>query len=131
VDPNLLELELDARPRSLVVLRRALRRWLEANGVQPLPGYDALLAVNESVANAVEHAYGLGGGTIHVRAERDGDALRFSVRDDGSWRPPRGDHRGRGMAMMRRLMSDVDVVSDAEGTRVTLVQQLATNGAHA
>jgi signal transduction histidine kinase/FixJ family two-component response regulator len=131
VDPALLELDLDARPRSLVVLRRALRRWLAANGVEPLCGYEALLAVNESVANAVEHAYGLGDGKIHVRAERDGGALRFSVRDDGNWRPPRGDHRGRGLTMMRRLMNDVDVVTNGDGTVVTLVQQLATNGARA
>jgi len=131
VDAELLEIDLDARPRSLVVLRRALRRWLAANGVEPLPGYDALLAVNESVANAIEHAYGLSGGTIHVRAEREVDILRFTVRDAGSWRPPRGDHRGRGLAMMRRLMADVDVVTDGDGTQVTLVHQLKTTRAHA
>jgi anti-sigma regulatory factor (Ser/Thr protein kinase) len=131
VDPDLLDLELDARPRSLVVLRRALRRWLAANDLQALSAYDVLLAVNESVANAIEHAYGLGGGRIQVRAERDDDALRFSVRDTGNWRPPRGDHRGRGLAMMRRLMTDVDVVTDDDGTQVTLVHQLEKSRAHA
>ena len=131
VQPALLELELDARPRSLVVLRRALRRWLAANDVGRLPAYDTLLAVNESVANAIEHAYGLQGGTVAVRAERVGQELRFSVRDDGSWRAPRGNHRGRGLAMMRRLMDDVDVTSDGHGTRVTLVHHLATDGSRA
>ena len=131
VDPDLLELELDARPRSLVVMRRALRRWLAANGIDARPAYDVLLAVNESVANGIEHAYGLGGGKIQVRAERDGDALRFSVRDSGNWRPPRGDHRGRGLAMMRQLMQDVDVVTDEDGTQVTLVHQLEASRAHA
>jgi hypothetical protein len=33
--------------------------------------------------------------------------------------------------MMRRLMNDVDVVTNGDGTVVTLVQQLATNGARA
>jgi signal transduction histidine kinase/CheY-like chemotaxis protein len=131
VNADLLELELDARPRSLVVMRRALRRWLAANGIEARTAYDMLLAVNESVANGIEHAYGLGGGKIQVRAERDGDALRFSVRDSGNWRPPRGDHRGRGLAMMRQLMHDVDVVTDEDGTQVTLVRQLEASRAHA
>ena len=96
-----------------------------------MAGYDALLAVNESVANAVEHAYGLGGGSIHVRAVREGDALRFSVRDQGSWRPPRGDHRGRGLSMTQRLMDDVDVTTDERGTEVTLLQRVAPSGSDA
>jgi signal transduction histidine kinase/CheY-like chemotaxis protein len=130
-DPALLEFDLDARPRNLVVLRRALRRWLAANGVTAAGSYDAVLAVNESVANAIEHAYGLEGGNIHVRAEREHAALRISVRDDGSWRAPRGDHRGRGLEMMRRLMDEVEVCADEGGTQVTLVWQLAREGAHA
>jgi anti-sigma regulatory factor (Ser/Thr protein kinase) len=93
--------------------------------------YDAVLAVNESVANAIEHAYGLEGGNIHVRAEREHAALRISVHDDGSWRAPRGDHRGRGLEMMRRLMDEVEVCADEGGTQVTLVWQLAREGAHA
>jgi anti-sigma regulatory factor (Ser/Thr protein kinase) len=127
----MLEFDLDARPRNLIVLRRALRRWLAANGVGAAGSYDVVLAVNESVANAIEHAYGLEGGSIHVRAAREPGALRISVRDGGSWRAPRGDHRGRGLEMMRRLMDEVDVSADDDGTQVTLVRRLSQESADA
>jgi anti-sigma regulatory factor (Ser/Thr protein kinase) len=130
-DPAMLEFDLDARPRNLIVLRRALRRWLAANGVGAAGSYDVVLAVNESVANAIEHAYGLEGGSIHVRAAREPGALRISVRDGGSWRAPRGDHRGRGLEMMRRLMDEVDVSADDDGTQVTLVRRLSQESADA
>jgi anti-sigma regulatory factor (Ser/Thr protein kinase) len=118
------ELELDAQPGNLAVLRRVLRRWLDANEVGRTEAYDAVLAVDESASNVIEHAYGPGEGTLSVAAERRDDTLQFDVRDHGAWRGARGEHRGRGLPTMRRLMHEVDVSSGDDGTRVRLVRRL-------
>jgi anti-sigma regulatory factor (Ser/Thr protein kinase) len=122
--PERLELELDAHPGSLAVVRRALGRWLEANDVEPAEAYDAVLAVDESASNVIEHAYGPGEGTLMITAERHDGALHFDVRDRGGWRGPRGRHRGRGLPAMRRLMHEVDVATGEGGTWVRLVRRI-------
>jgi anti-sigma regulatory factor (Ser/Thr protein kinase) len=119
-----LELELDAQPANLAVVRRALRRWLAANDVDPLVAYDTVLAVDESASNVIEHAYGPGEGKLTVAAERSGGSLQFDVSDAGAWRGPRGQHRGRGLPTMRRLMHEVDVSTSDRGTSVHLVRRL-------
>jgi anti-sigma regulatory factor (Ser/Thr protein kinase) len=124
VSPEPLEIELEAHPGSLAVARRAIARWLEANGVAPAEAYDAVLAVDESASNVIEHAYGPGEGTIVITAERHGSELRFAIRDRGGWRGPRGEHRGRGLPAMRRLMHEVDVETGQGGTHVRLVRRL-------
>jgi anti-sigma regulatory factor (Ser/Thr protein kinase) len=122
--PDRLELELEAHPGSLAVVRRALGRWLEANDVAPAEAYDAVLAVDESASNVIEHAYGPGEGTVLITAERRDGSLEFDVRDRGGWRGPRGEHRGRGLPAMRRLMHEVDVATGDGGTWVHLVRRL-------
>jgi serine phosphatase RsbU (regulator of sigma subunit)/anti-sigma regulatory factor (Ser/Thr protein kinase) len=119
-----LALELDAHPGSLAVVRRALARWLDANGVPGSVAYDAVLAVDESASNAIEHAYGPGEGTLAITARRQNGELQFDVRDRGGWRAPRGEHRGRGLPAMRRLMHEVDVDTGAGGTHVRLIRRL-------
>jgi anti-sigma regulatory factor (Ser/Thr protein kinase) len=47
------------------------------------------------------------------------------VRDYGSWRPERGDERGRGLVLMRALMDTVEVTPSAEGTTVRLRRRLS------
>jgi serine phosphatase RsbU (regulator of sigma subunit)/anti-sigma regulatory factor (Ser/Thr protein kinase) len=126
-----LALELDAHPGSLAVVRRALARWLEANGVQESVAYDAVLAVDESASNVIEHAYGPGEGTVAIAARRLNGELQFDVRDRGGWRTPRGEHRGRGLPAMRRLMHEVDIETGEGGTHVRLIRRLdepAPNG---
>jgi signal transduction histidine kinase/serine phosphatase RsbU (regulator of sigma subunit) len=118
------ELELDAQPASLAVVRRVLRRWLAANDVEPLEAYDTVLAVDESASNVIEHAYGPGEGKLTVAAERHEGILQFDVCDAGAWRGPRGQHRGRGLPTMRRLMHEVDVSTTERGTSVRLVRRL-------
>ncbi len=46
------------------------------------------------------------------------------MRDSGTWRPPRGSDRGRGLVMMRGLMETVDVSHTDEGTVVVLERTL-------
>ena len=47
--------------------------------------------------------------TFQVSAARDVDAVALEVRDTGQWRPPRGQHGGRGIALMRELCDEVRV----------------------
>jgi GAF domain-containing protein/anti-sigma regulatory factor (Ser/Thr protein kinase) len=115
-----LELDLPAEPGSLAVMRRAFQEWLRGADLDESFGYDVLVAVGEAAANAIEHAYGPSEARFHVTAAIEGDDVVVGVRDAGQWRPARGSHRGRGLAMMRDLMDDVEVESGEHGTLVTM-----------
>jgi anti-sigma regulatory factor (Ser/Thr protein kinase) len=115
-----LEMRLPASPGSLSTMRRGLQAWLRHAGVSAPTVYDVMVAVGEAAANAIEHAYGPTDAEFSLEAELDGGELVVAVRDTGSWRTPRGTHRGRGLAMMKDLMDDVQVESDAHGTVVTM-----------
>jgi anti-sigma regulatory factor (Ser/Thr protein kinase) len=119
-----LALTLAAEPGSLVVMRRSLQSWLAGAGVGEGLGYDILVAVGEAAANAIEHAYGPSEAEFRIEAHVADGELTVSVRDEGSWRPARGSHRGRGLTMMRKLMDDVQVDSDEGGTVVTMRRKL-------
>jgi GAF domain-containing protein/anti-sigma regulatory factor (Ser/Thr protein kinase) len=119
-----LELRVAATPASLAAMRRSLRSWLLTAGADDDEAYDVLVAVGEAAANAVEHAYGPGHDEFEVAAELDGADAVFTVGDRGRWRPARGNNRGRGIALMRELMDDVQVDSGGEGTVVTLRRRL-------
>ena len=115
-----LELTLPAEPGSLATMRRALQDWLARSGVDDATGYDILVAVGEAAANAVEHAYGPGSAEFRFEAVLADGEVTLTIRDEGSWRPARGSHRGRGLSMMKELMEDVQVHSDERGTAVTM-----------
>ena len=53
------------------------------------------------------------------------DELIASVRDRGHWRDRRGEHRGRGIKIIRGLMDDVNIESQNGGTVVTMRRRLA------
>lgn len=90
---------------------------------------DIVLAVNEALANAAEHAY-LGApepGLMHARAEHDPAlaTLTVWVSDEGRWHvkdpaatPNPG--RGRGTMLMRALADRTAVDSTNTGTEVRL-----------
>jgi anti-sigma regulatory factor (Ser/Thr protein kinase) len=128
VDAARLELSLGAVPGSLAPLRRALGRWLGANAVGTRDAYDILLAVNESATNAIEHAYGPGDATFEVDARRDGDTIEIVVRDFGRWRPARGEHRGRGLSVMRGTMDSVELSRTSAGSEVRLSRTVGADG---
>ena len=71
-----------------------------------------VLATHEAAANAMEHARGAG--RVTVRGEVEEDAVMVVVTNAGDWREPvHLDGRGRGMALIRALMSDVDIETDS------------------
>src|SRR5204862_8161844 len=82
------------------------------------------LAVNGAAAHAIEHAYGLEQGSFELEAHMDGDEVLAIVRDFGRWRPPRGEHRGRGLELMDRMMDATEVHRDERGTEVRLRRRL-------
>jgi anti-sigma regulatory factor (Ser/Thr protein kinase) len=117
-----LQLTLPARATSVPLVRHRLRLWLREN----VPELDAVaradleVAWSEACTNVVRHAYGPGDATFDASAVRDGESVCLQVRDTGQWRPPRGRHGGRGIALMRELCDEVHVDRRSEGTTVTM-----------
>jgi GAF domain-containing protein/anti-sigma regulatory factor (Ser/Thr protein kinase) len=119
-----VEARWPARPDSLAAVRQVLRRWLRGLGAGDREAYDIVVACQEACANAIEHAYGPGDAEFEIDARLEGSSVRIAVRDRGRWRRPRGEDRGRGLAMMRALMDTVDVRRSGDGTEVVLGRAL-------
>jgi anti-sigma regulatory factor (Ser/Thr protein kinase) len=116
------ELSLPAHPTRLRDLRRWVEAWLRGNGFSSPRAPDLVLAIHEASMNAVEHAYGLAGGTVEVRLRREDGGVEARVSDHGSWREGghrRGD-RGRGQTLMRNLVDETEIERRDDGTVVTL-----------
>jgi anti-sigma regulatory factor (Ser/Thr protein kinase) len=60
-----------------------------------------------------------------VEVTFDGGELVATVRDTGTWREKRGEHRGRGLNIIEELMDEVQVAAEADGTVVTMRRRLA------
>jgi len=124
VDPERVELRLPAVPGSLSPMRAALGEWLAAAGAPDDDAYDVLIAAGEAAANAVEHAYGPVDAEFEVEGRVTDGSVVLAVRDSGRWREPRGQHRGRGLLLMRELMDDVRIDRDEQGTAVEMRRAL-------
>jgi two-component sensor histidine kinase len=81
------------------------------------------IIVNELVTNACKHAFGEGGGTIQVRAVREGEkAARIEVADNGRGFAPAAASGRKGLgtrlvaAFVGRAGGTSEVRSSAEGT---------------
>ncbi|MFI0941469.1 SpoIIE family protein phosphatase [Streptomyces sp. NPDC021020] len=122
--PAPLNVAFPAEAAQLAPVRRALRNWLNQCALPPQTVQNVLVAVGEACANAVEHGHrDSPGDTVRLRAEARPDAMHLTVSDTGGWRTPRPDtdiDRGRGFTLMRALMQNVTVTSDAGGTTVAL-----------
>ncbi|MFL5947894.1 MAG: SpoIIE family protein phosphatase [Gaiellaceae bacterium] len=121
--------ELDIRlpgPRGdLSSLREQLRVWLGRQDVPRTHAEEVILACSEAAANAMEHAYGSREGPVQVLGRRDDDRVTMSVRDSGTWRPPRESERGRGLGVIDAMMDSVEIVKGSDGTEVRLVRRLS------
>jgi serine phosphatase RsbU (regulator of sigma subunit)/anti-sigma regulatory factor (Ser/Thr protein kinase) len=123
VAPRPLDLRLDAGHDSLRNAREALRLWLARAPVGEMDAHDIVLAAWEAGANASEHSLSKSG--FRLNAHLVDDTIRIVVEDTGSWaRPAARPNRGRGLQLMRALMSSVEVESGPGGTRVTLEKRL-------
>ena len=116
---------ISAHRHQLARLRAQLRHWAGGIGLDQPQTADLLLATGEACANAVEHAYldGQIDGQIEVRAEYQSDGMVVTkVTDTGQWRarPPGGEPRGRGLALIWATMCAVEIDSRPSGTTVTM-----------
>jgi anti-sigma regulatory factor (Ser/Thr protein kinase) len=129
VRPESLQLVRPADPTTLAPMRRTLRRWLAACETTDAESHDIVLACNEAFANAIEHAYGPGDGTVQLRAALADHEISITVRDFGRWRKPRGENRGRGLNLIEAVMDSLTVVKgEREGTEVRMVRKLSAAG---
>jgi serine phosphatase RsbU (regulator of sigma subunit)/anti-sigma regulatory factor (Ser/Thr protein kinase) len=124
VDPRAFQTSLRADPAELSRLRRMLRRWLRASRASAQEIYDITIACGEASANAIEHAYGARAATFDVEGSLDDNSVTLRVRDYGSWRPPRGGHRGRGLKLIDALMEEVHIERGADGTEVRMSRRI-------
>jgi anti-sigma regulatory factor (Ser/Thr protein kinase) len=122
--------EFPAEIESIPVMRRLLGRWLDEAGATGRDVDDLTLASAEAAANSIEHAYGLAPGVVELRASAEGEGrVTVAIRDFGSWRPPRGAHRGRGLMLMEGLTDAVEVVHTDKGTTVELSRRIGAQAA--
>lgn len=118
-----LELATEADADCARQLRGRFQQWLVTLGAPAALVDDLTLAVYEALANVVEHAYHPHHPhpVMHLQARLDHGQLLITITDHGRWRPPgEPGYRGRGLAMMRSLASEVHLVATAHGTTVQL-----------
>ena len=100
-----MDIEVPGDPAALSTLRRRLRSWLELRGLAEDECDDAVLAVSEACNNAIEHAYLLEPGPIHVLLQHSEGTLAIRVEDHGAWHPTAPSfERGRGIPLMHAVM---------------------------
>ncbi|MFI5910598.1 SpoIIE family protein phosphatase [Dactylosporangium sp. NPDC051541] len=114
--------EVPARMQSLAGFRAALDNWLGHQGVGEYDRFGVVLATAEAVANAIEHGYDMDESrNVGVLAQVDGVTVSVRVTDTGQWRPPRGAlQRGRGLALIGRLMDGLIIDRGTGGTTVLM-----------
>ena len=107
-------------PQTIPALRRALRRLLDAAGLDEDQAYDLLLAACEAATNAIEHAQDPTEPFFDVTAEVADGAVTITVRDYGQWRERVASmDRGRGSTLMSAF-ADITATPSPEGTTVVI-----------
>jgi anti-sigma regulatory factor (Ser/Thr protein kinase) len=113
-----------ADEHQLAQIRATARGWLSSPLLTEDAAEDMLVAVSEAASNAIEHAYPAGGADqiVEVTFWRERRSVCFEIVDHGRWKKPgtQPSYRGRGIAMMERLVDWVLIHYDARGTRVLL-----------
>jgi anti-sigma regulatory factor (Ser/Thr protein kinase)/putative methionine-R-sulfoxide reductase with GAF domain len=123
-----LDLAVPAVASSLRDIRAAAKRWLTTIDARPEDVMDVLLAVGEATSNVVEHAYGPKGGLVHVRLELQRPDVVVTVRDNGRWRSPRGDNRGRGTHIIHAVTDEFTTDRRSNGTEVVIRRRVGQAG---
>ncbi len=121
---------MDPTPAVLGPLRSQLMRWAADLGLTDVRRDDIVLAVDEAVSNAIEHAFEppAEAGTVTLFAGCDPSRRTVSiiVADTGTWQKPPADPgtRGRGLYLMNVLAGTFDLHHDRRGTTVLLMWPL-------
>jgi PAS domain S-box-containing protein len=104
-------------------LRQQLSGWLHGAGVAEERVADIVLAVNEAVANSIEHGYqGRKPGKVRINGENDGARVDLKVTDKGKWKPAATDPgvRGRGLLLIRAVSDWLELDCTPKGTTVSM-----------
>lgn len=120
-----------ARPSSAAVLREALTTYLTANDIDDAATRLIVLCADEALINAVAHA---AGSPVGVFADLRDDHFTLEVSDGGPGFDPSqidsgaepdlmGEH-GRGLFLIRKLMDDLEILSDEHGTTLHMEREL-------
>jgi serine/threonine-protein kinase RsbW len=113
----------------LPTTRRFIASYLRAVGLPVDVTDEVILAMNEACSNVVKHAFPEGHGNYDLRADLRPEEVVIVVEDDGVGFDPMksrsgGVHglAGRGLPIIRRLMTSVDVESPTMrgGTRLSM-----------
>jgi len=136
----LLDHRVAAAAEELRGVRAAIRRTLDAVGVEPELRDRLVLAVDEACANIIRHAYGpQRSGDIGLRILRSGPMLSFELTDaapcvdPGKIKPkPLGECRrgGFGVALIDQVMDDwhVEPARKGQGNRLILRKRIDSIG---
>ncbi|MBP2417025.1 SpoIIE family protein phosphatase [Microlunatus capsulatus] len=103
--------------------RRAVRSWLEDLAVDQETVQALLQSVTELVANVADHAHlDSPPQPLRLRAELTSTSqVVLRVSDSGSWKMPIvTESRGRGLALVRQLVDELQVEGTAAGTTATV-----------
>jgi serine/threonine-protein kinase RsbW len=129
-----LALTLPAEERLIPTTRRTIAGFLDECEIPSDIVDDVTLALDEACSNVLKHAFPLGQrGTYELRADLRPGEVVIEVVDHGVGFDPMQsqggkalDLSGRGLELMRRLMTSVEVESptDQGGTRLRLRRQL-------
>jgi anti-sigma regulatory factor (Ser/Thr protein kinase) len=125
VAPEEIDFRFPAIPSALPLIRQGVRQILQSTDLEPARVAALQVAVGEAANNVIEHAYGLSPGEIQIHAVRSAQRVAVEVRDSGQWRRPRADGGGRGLAIIRGLVDEVEIDTGNDGTTVRLVMRWA------
>lgn len=117
-----------AVPEQLTAIRHQLAGWLTPLQLTDEETADVVLAVDEAVSNAVDHAYGSDeSGRVELTLWTEPGTLSIEIVDHGHWVAPDGHpqhDRGRGIPLMNNMVESVLIHFDKRGSRVLLRQPI-------
>ncbi len=116
------ELAISNESKNLSMVRTAVSEVLDMSPFDPTMRNKIIVAVDEALANVVEHAYQGGEGEINILFDLDPSQLQVTIRDNGVKFSPgerlsteinihehirQGLKGGLGMFLMRQIMDEV------------------------
>jgi anti-sigma regulatory factor (Ser/Thr protein kinase) len=123
--PDEFHEQISARLDELRPLRARIRSWLDDSFVDPDVADDLSIAINEAVANAIEHGSSDESAIVDVAVRRTDDYVEVEINDPGTQRVGAADpDRGRGFTIMHALMDNVTFTPSLVGTTVRMHRSL-------
>lgn len=99
--------------------------WLTQVDVTGVVSDDIILATHEAAVNAIEHARL--GTEVTIRGARDDYKVIMVITNSGEWKKARSaeEMRGRGLILMKQLMSELEIQVKSRRTVVRMRKDLS------